>query len=284
MVTKRFIVKTRNIIDTSNEVDLEFETPLTNVKSIKLKSVKLCNSFHNISSNLGNNKVSLTSVSGIGTSSRRDDTIIDIADGFYNLMDIEKALNDSIKKIIGDIGDVQLKFKHDNSNNHVTISKQVKKDSPVTLFYISGELMKLLGFKDPMVIIPQISDYGMKINPFYNFYVHCNLIDKRTSYFNGYESDILCMLSVNRSIRLWDMVDYSNLDCSFNTNKNEINSMRIWITDGKNNQVDFNGYPIFYEFEIIEDDRVAEQANDIKHDSNFSCNINDDPETDPDET
>jgi len=269
MVTKRFIVKVINNEETSDQGDLEFKPPLINVTSIKLKSVKLCNSFYNISADLGNNTIAFTAVSGSGPSSRRTDTIINILDGIYNLMDIEKTLNDSIKKKSGDIGDVQLKFKHDNLNNHVTISKQVKKDSPVTLFYISGKFLKLLGFENAMVIVPQTSDYGMKINPIVNYYIHCDLIDKRMNYFNSKESDVICILPLDQTKRWWSMLNYSSLDCTFKPSKYVINSMKLWITDVENNRIHLNGYPVIYELEIIEDENTKMQE------SNFSCNIND---------
>jgi len=286
MVTKRFIVKTRNMTGISNEVDLEFDTPLINVKSIKLKSVKLCNSFFNISFDLGNNKVAFVGVSGSG---RRDDTEIQLIDGFYTLKDIEKIINENLKHdaMPGDIGDVQLKFEYYEYSNKVTIYKEVKKNSPLKQFWIKGEFLKTLGFRssDYLSIIshPKTCEFAMKLYPFSNYYIHCDLIDKRTNYFNSKQSEILCMLPVDRTKRWWDMVSYSSLDYTFKPNKNDINSMKLWITDEKNNQVDFNGYPIFYEFEVIEDD-----TKDIKNvtiqESNFSCNINeehfeDDPET-----
>lgn len=257
--TKRLFIETINTSETSNEKVIEFNEPLINVKEIKLNFIQLYNSFDNISSNLGNNKFTVTTVLDTrdrdGT--RRDDSFT-LPDGFYTLEDIENELNTFLNGSFSPAGEyiskdvkgkVKVKFLYDEINNKLTIHLKPQEGFTLSDFRLSSNALDMFGFRTTNVVpIPRKGQNDVKLNPYMNFYVHCNLVSN--TLYNGKESDILCILPFDRNKQWWDPITYRNIGCTFKPTKKEINSLKLWITDKKGKHIDFNGYPILYELKI----------------------------------
>ena len=265
--TKKLFIKTRNKTETDNEKIIEFEEPLLNVKEIKLNSIQLHNSYSNI--NKKNDSITITTQDKFSKTTDHKLTFREEAfytiDHFCNIINL--FLNQSIwpENIKGN---VEVKIQHDLANNKVVITKEEKNELELNDFRITSEFLHRLGFKNTKLIpIPAESDYGVKLSPYTNFQVHCDLVTNTT--YNGKESDILCLLPVDQKKRWWDSVTYRNIGCTLKPNKKEINSIKLWITDEDGNHIDFNGYPILYELKVIFDtaqDKQLTQAIQLTHD------------------
>jgi len=274
-VKRVFIQSKEKTTETDNTETIFFDEPFLNLKEIRLNSIQVHNTFHNISKSLGNNSVIFTVVSSNQRQTRRDFEIF-LKDGFYELKDIEDKLNEGLASLLSpeDIrGKISLEFSYDKLFNKVKIISNIKSGADISDFRITSDILKLIGFSNSNVlVIPAISDYSVKLYPFTNFYVHCDLASD--SYMNSKRSDILCVLPVDQSKKGWNPVTYKDLNCKFNTNIRVLNYIKLWITDEKGNHIDFNNYPVLYELGIVleEDTKkeltidsiVTEIANRIK--------------------
>lgn len=274
--TKRLFIKSKSDSETDNTEIIEFNEPLINVTEIKFNSIHLHNSYHNASKSLKNAAVTFTTVLSTRKEETRNDTRFPFADGYYTIKDLENEFNYWLESdfMPEDVrGKIKLKFYYQSSTNYVRITRKVHEEIKATLsdFRLTCKALEMLGLNNTeLVPIDQIdteSEYGVKIDPITNYYVHCDLIQRKNNLFRnikGYctESDILCILPVDTSKRWWDTVTYNNLNCIFKPNKKEINSLTLWISDEDGNHIDFNGYPILYELEVLFEDKSKEQDQD----------------------
>jgi len=252
-VKRVFIQSKEKTTETDNTETIFFDEPFLNLKEIRLNSIQVHNTFHNISKNLGNNSVTFTIVSSDQRQTRHDYKGWFKWDGFYNWKDIENELNETLNSDLLPTnykGKITIKIEYSDFLNYVEITKNINEDANISDFRISGEFLSLLGFKyTKLKQLPATSDYSVKLFPFTNFYVHCDLTSD--SYMNSKRSDILCVLPVDQSKRWWDPVTYKDLNCKFNTNIRVLNYINLWITDEKGNHIDFNNYPVLYELGIV---------------------------------
>ena len=248
------LIETRNEEGTSNEILYEFRECITNVKGVKFKSIQLYNSFYNISTLLVNYRILITSVLS-NRPGTRNDFVYTFKDGFYDVKGIEKVFNEALNSSQApeDIrGKVELIFSYDQNTNGVSIVLKMNSELEFNLtdFRITSNALKLLGFKDSMVPLPATSDIGVKLNPFTKFYVHCDLVGSTKYKKKG--GHLVCILPVKKKEKWWDPVIYKGIDTTFKPYQTDFNQLRIWITDEKGDQINFNGYPILYEIEITE--------------------------------
>ena len=273
----------------NNEEEIILNEPLTNVKEIKLKTIQIHNSFFNVSEELKNNRVNFTFIKD----RRRQDISISLPDGFYEISDLETYLNNFLQDSkIPEYArsKIKVKFKYNKITNTVTIyleksnqnqrlerrtegsSNQNQSNQRLDFeFRITCNAFSLLGFILDQINYMHIdtkgitSQYGVKLQPFINYFIHCNLVEN-TKYKGGLDrdctqSDILCILPIDKSKRWWETVTYQNIDCILKPNKKEvINSIKIYVTDEDGKYINFNGYPILYELEATQ---KLEQKNDV---------------------
>lgn len=252
METKRVFIESKNKTEDSNTETVYFDEPFINVKEIKLNSIQVHNSFHNISESLGNNKGSFTIIE---PNNRRHDLDFILPDGFY--INPWTTFQDKFNPLLNSTyipeeirGKIELYFFYDKNVNkiHALINSKVQGIRRYN-FKITSNALKLLGFKNTVLLeIPSISDYGVKLFPYTNLYVHCNLANNALP-----QRDLLCMLPIDQKKKWWDTVTYKDLNCKFVPYKNDFNCIKLCITDKKGNHIDFNGYPIIYELEITQE-------------------------------
>ena len=250
--SKRVFIKSKNKNQFDNTKTIYFDEPFVNVKEIKLNSIQVHNSFDNISESLGNNKVTFSIYFDKGDLRLGDEYKFTLDDGFYTIEDLVNLLNQKLNddKLPDQIKNaIKIEYSYYQSLNKVQLTKTEKKSSNIIYFKLTGKFLSLLGFESTdLKPLPAESDHGVKLIPYTNLYVNCNLFNG--SLYNGKRSNILCSLPIDQSKRWWDTVTYNDLKCNFVPYKKDFNFIELCITDRKGNHIDFNGYPIIYELEI----------------------------------
>ena len=246
--SKKVFIKSKNKSETDNTKTVYFDEPFTNVKEVKLKSIQVHNSFANI------NKGTKTTITIVDNLSKRYDRDLNYTlDAFYTIDDFINTINLFLEQNIWPEnirGKVKLKYQYDNSINEIVITKEESDGLELNTFRITSKFLQRLGFiNTDLLEIPAKSNYGVKLQPYTNLYVHCNLFNG--SLYNGKRSNILCSLPIDQSKRWWDTVTYNDLKCNFVPYKKDFNCIELCITDRKGNHIDFNDYPIIYELEIV---------------------------------
>ncbi len=229
---------------------------IENAKYIKLESLSLYNSFHNVCSENSDectviiNKYYASSQMWESNSQLR----IYFKNGLYNLDDIEDEINDAIDKKY-DRG-YKFIFKIDKSTGCLTI-REVKPRGINYSLYISigSKLRELLGVhKENWITVPFTAKNKLKLfSP--NLYLNCSIVD--TSIF-------ICNDGVARHKQIISKLPFTEKDIGhrrflihhFNPNSTvpcvpSFNSLFFNITDENHKNISFNGYPIEFELSII---------------------------------
>ena len=249
-----------NINGSANLNEPIYLPPIKDAKYIKLKSLSLYNSFHNVCSENSNDCV-VTISQHIGTielwGPKHTMSIPPFKNGLYNLDDIEDEINDFIEKTY-DRG-YRFIFKIDKSTGCLTI-REVKPRGVNYSLYISfgSKLRELLGIGEEarIIKIPFTAENKLKLFP-PNLYLHCNIVDTSKNLFISNDGQVRYK-QVIAELPFTEK-DIGNRRYSihhFNPNTivpcvSSFNSLTFNITDSNFKDVDFNGYPIYFKLSIV---------------------------------
>jgi len=240
------------IINTKNNETVTLNEPYTNVESIKINSLSLCNSFFNFTDK--NNYFGFLD----GTNVNRNNPIpngwlrIVIPPGLYNVETFSKEFgkqlrgkglsNESIKlKVVEANGKIEIKIK--NVNNAFRLFRH-HCDMFGINFPVRNDVNET---EDSFKIKTRRGDKPANFSTFSHFEVYCDILKSDFTSYNGKRTDLLCLLPL-KGESFGTLVNYDLSDSEFIPCKKEFNSINICIKDNWGNIIDFNGFPIICEF------------------------------------
>ena len=225
----KLYINTKHLNQTGNDVTIHFHETLTGYKHIRLLECKLYNSWFNITEN--NNRLKFITTG-------KPSSIKVIEPGNYNV--------DTLSQAIGRIKFINFKRMHATGKTFMMLDDTVKLD-----FRTPKNFAKILGFEEKMYNSSQISQNRANFLPVSEYVVHCDIIDTQ-DYINGKRCDYLQILTLQDTQEISRQVTYSFPNSiSVPIKHTPLNSIRIWITDQKNNPIDFHNHPISYQLELL---------------------------------
>lgn len=231
--------------DTTSNFTVRFTSPLklegnTNDWEFALIHTSLWYNFYNVSTALGNNVIRYSHDSGSTW------TTVTFPDGLYNITNLNNYLQQQIEnnghtvnklKILANFSLLKVQLYIEAGSNY-----QVDLQSSVSSFH------SFLGFDSGIytsggfTTAQNIANITNNIN---TLEIHCSLVNREYTYENGKKSDIIYTLSPNEppgSLMIRSPVNPVYLP----VNTTYIESIRMQITDDRNNQISFNGEQCTY--------------------------------------
>jgi len=240
----------------ANDLTINFDEYLDNVKSIRITFAGIPCTFYNISDKLNNNNLLFHDGTKWG--------YLNFPDGYYDLETYSKQLSSQLK--INGHNPKAITISLDESTGKIIFS--FKKGEQQYKVSIRSYNANLLGFKiigsdgsvelpryarDPndrtQVILEQISlgDKPINFRPFEYFHIHCDLINTENVLYNGKRSDLLSRVLI-KACDFGETISYNLGGLRERSCFKRFNKMRIWITNENNESIDYNGADIQYEF------------------------------------
>ena len=110
----------------------------------------------------------------------------------------------------------------------------------------------LLGFEEREYEKSTISPRKANFLTVTEYVVHCDIIDTPTNYINGKRSNYLQVLTLKDKGEIGKAVEYNFPSAvPVPIKKTDITSLRIWITNQNEEKIEFNGFPICFQLELI---------------------------------
>ena len=217
------------ICETSNDITVNFQETLTGYSQIRLLECKLYNSWYNITE--ANNELSFT----IGHKSG----LKKLEPGNYNV--------ETLTQVIGRATKINFKRVQPTGKTQMVLDDNVKVN-----FSKPKNFANLLGFEEREYEKSTTSPRKANFLTVTEYVVHCDIIDTPTNYINGKRSNYLQVLTLKDKgeIDKCAMYDFSSA-VPVPIKKTDITSLRIWITNQNEEKIEFNGFPICFQLELI---------------------------------
>ena len=212
-----------------NNIVINFSETLTGYTHIRLLECKLNNSWYNITNE--NNEI-------VFSIDNKNSTKV-IEPGNYNVETLSQA--------IGRTKLINFKRVLPTGKTQMILDDKVKVN-----FSRPKNFARILGFKEIEYSKSGISPYKANFLPVTEYVVRCNLIDTPTNYINDKRSNYLQVLTLQDKGEIGKAVTYSfPTSVPVPIKKTDITSLRIWITGQNEELINFNGYPISFQLELI---------------------------------
>ena len=245
------LVKMDSSLTTEQGEDFEitfdnFELNKERTYEIALLKASIWYSYHNISSEFGNNQLRYR------TSSSASWNNVNFDDGIYGVLDINTKLQ-SVMKTNGDFSVVSGvdNFNITISPNYQTLRVLVSVSGGYELDFTTSKLRELLGFTSIVVSSTQQGANAADITRGVNSLVLKNSLVKN-SYDNGASSNIIYSFVPNVSPgALMDITPNNPVYLDINETNN-ITRIRFQLQDNQNRIVKLNGEHVFLLFDIRE--------------------------------
>ena len=236
----------------SNNLTVQLDEPLVNVSGVKIIYAGLPCTFHNISTERGNNRFIVRR--------QLSDKVwgnynVILPDGYYTIKTFIEEFRTQMQ--IMELGRTSLLFSLNESNGKLTINFK-KRDKLRYGFTVMPENNDLLGFnvrEGDFLDLPRrlrnkqgvitdedtsMGDKAVNFRPFDYFHVHCDIIGQDDVLYNSSRSDLLVRIPLKDcdfgSRLIHYLTGLRERPCSASFNK-----FRINITDEYNRPVEFNG-------------------------------------------
>ena len=209
------------IVTTKNGDTVYFDQPLPKVHFMKLLSCSLFNSWD-----------TLKKEGSAGLDDRRlnpSGTVSKLATGHYDLDSLAKKITNLFSELLYD-GLI--------AEANTPLGQLVIKNIGTSRLSLDDDLAKLFGTGQ---ILPQIKIIKRLMIPT-AYFVHCDLIDKNDSLFNGKRSDL-----PYQKVRYDTSLQFPFRDCSTDSH---VNSITLSVRDQEGELFDFKGMPIEFELEL----------------------------------
>ena len=219
------------VLTNSNDHTVYFDEPIEKFEFIRLIKCYLYNSWYNLK-NRG--------VLSIFDDQNAADINI-ISPGNYTIKSMGKKLQDIFTK-------EGIKVQLFDETGSIVIENPLKNN------FFHRNLTSLFGLPFEENKIYHKLRKETSINRFYsfnNYLIKCDLLDKNENFFNGNKSDVLgCYVITGQP---FERVIYSQKQTPFRKVRSGkfVQSMKISVTDENGELIDFNGFPLIFEFEII---------------------------------
>jgi len=213
------------IVSQKNGQSVYFDEPIPQVHFMRLVSCSLYNSWHNLN-RVG--QISLTQAS---------ETLASIPGGHYTLHGLVKELKSNLEQNKNKAG---IKYETNNPNSLVEITSEKR-------VLITHGLAALLGTGT----ILDLTSHVRKLNTPSAYFIHCDLIDRTKTFFNGNRSEVFAKFDI-RGLP-YDKVSYYSLpqealrECSTSQHANRIT---LSVKDESGELFDFNGLPLEFVLEL----------------------------------
>jgi len=226
----KLYINSEHLNQPTNDITVHFHETLIGYKHIRLFECKLYNSWYNITKE--NNILTFT------MTGKKEPSIKVIEPGNYNVETLSQA--------IGRIKFINFKRMHATGKTLLILDEKYKVD-----FTSPKNYAKMLGFEEKVYEKTQISQNRANFLPVSEYVVHCDIIDTQ-DYINGKRCDYLQILTLQDTNEICEQVTYSYPNSIPVPIKHiPLNSIKIWITDQNGNNIDFHGYPITYQLELL---------------------------------
>ena len=170
------------------------------------------------------------------------ETVLHLPIGCYDI----ETINSTIKELLGTDKDnitISTVVPQLKSMIHIEPNFTVDFTKPNSINHILGFDAKILNAGD------YISDNIVNINKTNSIFVNCDLISD--SYLNGYNSPIIYTFFPNVSPGYKIIKELPRLDF-LKINRNQIDSIKVWLTDQDGDLIDFRGETITIRFYLGE--------------------------------
>ena len=225
----KLYINSEHLNQPANDIIIQFHETMTGYKHIRLLECKLYNSWYNITKE--NNRFNFTV--------DKKPSVKVLEEGNYNI--------ESLVQAIGRAKMINFKRVHATSKTLMILEEKYKID-----FTKPNNFAKLLGFEENVYNKTQISQHRANFLPVSEYVVHCDIIDSPTNYINGKRADYLQILTLRDTNEICEKVTYSYPNSiSVPIKHTSLNSIKIWITDQNGSNIDFHGYPISYQLELL---------------------------------
>lgn len=225
----KLYINSEHLNQPATDITVHFHETLTGYKYIKLLECKMYNSWYNITEN--NNKL-VFSVSGKQFTKEIDP-------GNYSVETLAQA--------VGRVKMINFKRMPATGKTLLLLDDTAKVD-----FSNHKNFANILGFKNKLYTTSQISSKKANFLTVSEYVVHCDIIDTPTNYINGKRTDYLQILTLQDTKDIGDQVSYSYPNAiPVPIKHTSLNRIRIWITDQNGGSIDFHGYPISYQLELL---------------------------------
>ena len=208
--------------------------------------------FYNISKEIGNNLLLIHD----GSSWK----YVTISDGLYTVDSFDRELSAQLRKI--GLPFRAIRFDVDERTGKILINFRKAKGGNPFKISIRNYNKDMLGFdsevnlpksrrdpKNPTKLIYDDFAKGDKpamFKPFEYYFVHCDLVDTNELLYNGKRSDILARIPV-KECKFGELNPYYLTEVGDRKCSEKINKIKLWITNEKDELIDFNGANIQYE-------------------------------------
>ena len=202
---------------------------------IAVDTVMMTYSWHNISENLGNNKIKYTHDGGANW------TTITFVDGMYSYEDINNYINQYMireKHATKDKYPINIQFILSSYRVIIELDNNYQVDLRGTEFgNLLGFDKKIVSSTEYSVRLPNITNSVDKIN------IHSDIIVN--SILSGYSDNLLAVIPTDNLTRSYSF-KYEPLRLLFNeVNKTQLNELWFYITDALGRPIDLNGIDWF---------------------------------------